>query len=407
MDTIKKAFTSLFLSSLFLVGCSQASNESKYSIDIPVKSVLSTLNNVYQNGLVYNDGNTAYFLSFDEMQGVPLCNKPNCDHKKNSCISKLVTNENTTPPIIYHDMVYYFSYTDSIVGGEDDKATDYQIESTLKKVDLHTGEIEEVCTFSDMEASSDDSLILSDNMLYFVANNGAVQSDDGTWNYFSTAGRQSICSVNLETGDFQNYGRVNEDEKVATTLFSVGNSTYGINGNVKIDGTNNGKIYMHYYYAVDIDSLLEYFEQYNIFPDSDDDSLWKRENVVFDTNTNKIIMDSADEISAATDDFVIYWNGNNYVQKQKDNVTELENISKQWKVEIYNDTVWFIGEDMKYNEIRNLKTGKNYQLKKEYKDKNIHITAIIDNNYIIQLTDENGTVTFSKLSENELLEIEK
>ena len=72
---------------------------------------------------------------------------------------------------------------------------------------------------------------------------------------FSTAGKQWICSVNLDTGDLTNYGRVNEDEKVDTTLFSVNNSSFGINGNVRIDGVYQNKIYMHYYYVNDEDCL--------------------------------------------------------------------------------------------------------------------------------------------------------
>jgi hypothetical protein len=339
------------------------------------------------------------------MSSTPLCNKPNCDHKKSDCISKLITNDSTTstPPIVYHDKVYYFSYNDKIVQGNNKSETTYEVDGTLSGIDLNTGEVNKICSLDDMEASSTDTLLLQDNLLYFIANNGSLQATDGTWQYFSTAGKQWICSVNLETGELTNYGRVNEDEKVDTTLFSVDNSSFGINGNVRIDGIYQNKIYMHYYYVSDQDSFLKYFEQYNTFPDSDEE-MWETSYVVFDIETNKISMNVSTETIIATADHCIYWNGKQYVDESNGQQNELNNIPKYKYATIYDDIVWFSDIQRKYTEIVDLNTDKVYQLKSAYQLLNLRILAKLNDDYIVETFNDDNSISFEKVPESSLLE---
>lgn len=402
---MKKMIPIVLLLTIF-TGCTNSATRTDYSIKSPQQPMLSTLNNIYCNGLVYNDGSTAYFLSFDEMQGVPLCNKPNCSHDNSNCISKLVNNETTTtPPIIYHDSVYYFSYTDKIVDSEDGKNTEYEIESALNKADLHTGEVKKICAFSDMEASSDDVLILLDNTIYFIANNGSIQSDDGTWDYYTTAGKQYLCAVDLQTETFQNFGQINDDNKVESTLFSMDGASYGINGNIRIDGFHDNKIYMHYYYVENQEELFDYFKENNIFPDSDDSS-WGRVNVIFDLNSKNFTTENTNEVITANENYFVYWNGEKYIEEQKDATKEI-NIAKQWKANIYDNMIWFIDKNLAYTEIYNLSNNEVYDIAEEYKSKDFYVSAKVGQDYIIQVSDENGAVTFQRVSEDKLLKIKE
>jgi hypothetical protein len=393
------------LSVLLFTGCSDNTTKSNYSIGEPIQSTISNYSNSYKNGALYDSNDSIYFLNFDLMSSTPLCNKPNCDHKKSDCISKLITNDSTTstPPIVYHDKVYYFSYNDKIVQGNNKSETTYEVDGTLSGIDLNTGEVNKICSLDDMEATSTDTLLLQDNLLYFIANNGSLQATDGTWQYFSTAGKQWICSVNLETGELTNYGRVNEDEKVDTTLFSVDNSSFGINGNVRIDGIYQNKIYMHYYYVSDQDSFLKYFEQYNTFPDSDEE-MWETSYVVFDIETNEISMNVSTETIIATADHCIYWNGKQYVDESNGQQNELNNISKYKYATIYNDIVWFSDIQRKYTEIVDLNTDKVYQLKSAYQLLNLRILAKLNDDYIVETFNDDNSISFEKVPESSLLE---
>jgi hypothetical protein len=393
------------LSVLLFTGCSDNTTKSNYSIGEPIQTTISNYSNSYKNGALYDSNDSIYFLNFDLMSSTPLCNKPNCDHKKSDCISKLITNDSTTstPPIVYHDKVYYFSYNDKIVQGNNKSETTYEVDGTLSGIDLNTGEVNKICSLDDMEASSTDTLLLQDNLLYFIANNGSLQATDGTWQYFSTAGKQWICSVNLETGELTNYGRVNEDEKVDTTLFSVDNSSFGINGNVRIDGIYQNKIYMHYYYVSDQDSFLKYFEQYNTFPDSDEE-MWETSYVVFDIETNKISMNVSTETIIATADHCIYWNGKQYVDESNGQQNELNNIPKYKYATIYDDIVWFSDIQRKYTEIVDLNTDKVYQLKSAYQLLNLRILAKLNDDYIVETFNDDNSISFEKVPESSLLE---
>lgn len=393
------------LSVLLLTGCSNNMSKSDYSIGEPIQSVISSYSNSYTNGTLYNSNDSVYFLNYDLMISTPLCNKPDCDHKKSDCISKIITSDSTTstPPIVYHDKVYYFSYTGKIVQGNNNDETTYKVDGKLSSIDLKTGEVNKVCLLDDMEASSTDNLILQDNLLYFVTNNGALQATDGTWQYYSTAGKQWICSVNLDTGDIMNYGRVNEDEKVDTTLFSVDNSSFGINGNVIIDGIYQDKIYMHYYYISDQDSFLKYFEQYNTFPDSDEE-MWKTSYVIFDIETSTISMNVSKETITARKNHCIYWDGKQYVDESGGQCNTLKNIPRYKHATIYDDIVWFSNLQRQYTKIIDLNTDKIYQLKSKYQSKNLRILAKINDNYVIEVFNEDGSISFEKVSESTLLE---
>lgn len=393
------------LSALLLTGCSNNATKTNYSIGEPMQAIISNASNSYKNGVLYENNDSVYFLSFDLMSSTPLCNKPNCDHKKSDCISKLITNDSTTstPPIVYHDKVYYFSYNDKIVQGNNGSETTYEVDGRLSGLDLNTGEVNTVCLLDDMEASSTDYLVLQDNLLYFIANNGALQATDGTWQYFSTAGKQWICSVNLDTGDLTNYGRVNEDEKVDTTLFSVNNSSFGINGNVRIDGVYQNKIYMHYYYVNDEDSFLKYFEQYNTFPDSDEE-MWETSYVIFDIETKKVSMNVSTETIAATKDHCIYWDGKQYVDESNEHQNKLKNVPKYKYAAIYDNAVWFSNIQRQYTKVVDLNSGKTYQLKSGYQSRNIRILAKLNGDYIVEIFNDDSSISFEKIPESTLLE---
>lgn len=346
----------------------------------------------------------ARFLEYKTFTDTALCNKPNCAHKSSDCIAQIVTNSgfSSTPPIVYKDNVYFFTSTQNIVDSKDGKSTSYDIQCKLHKINLHTGEAKVVCTFTDMEANTSPNVFLQNEILYFIANNGSLQTPSGAWNYFSTAGLQYFCSVNLETGEFTNYGQINDTEKAHSTLFTIGESAFGINGNVSLAGIYDNKIWLYYYYADSAEDLYQILNDTGEAPDNSN-PIYHRENITFDLDSKKLEASSQPDADCIGDGYYIYWNSNQkqYLAKQGDKEIPLQNFPKANILQIYNDIVWDL-QDTK--SCYNLKTGVISELSDKYKDKEIEIVGTENESFIIQFYEsDSDKTTFEIVSESDLI----
>ena len=391
-----------------LSACGTTKTEDKYAIHTPDPAFFSSYSDAYENGMVYINANdiAAYFLDYTSFVGAPLCNKPNCTHAQNDCIAKLVTNfgDTTTPPVIYQDNVYYFTESDDIVTSEDGRDTSYAIECKLHKVDISNGEQTTVCTFDGMEATRTSGVYLDNGVLYFIANNGSIQDSRGAWSYFSTAGIQYMCSVDLNSGTFTNYGQINDTEKAATTLFCKDNTAYGINGDVKTLGVYDGKIWMSYSYADSVDALYDVFVSTGDFPDSST-SVWHNEAVTFDLSTKELSVSSEPLASCIGEDTYIYWDSDQkqYIARKKDGEKAMAGFSKN------QTSLLHVIHDLVYDEYHpttcyDFAANTVKTIADPYCDKGIQILAYENQKYVIQYYDaETDTMVFKDVPKSELL----
>ncbi len=161
----------------------------------------------YANGIIYGN-ETATFLDFDTMEKVPLCAVPNCVHNNAGCLSRIVGNV----PVIYNDNIYYFSAKSDI--NETTDGRHFFIDSKLMKASLDSSETEIVSEFTDCVPVELDGYLLNGNELYFTGDNMNPQEDEyGNINNSSTGGIHYLCSINLDTGKYTNYGSIYDGDK--------------------------------------------------------------------------------------------------------------------------------------------------------------------------------------------------
>lgn len=392
---------------LSVTGCT--ANKDSYSIQTPENSIFYSAYNLYDNGFIYiNQTNAAEFIDYETLVNTPVCNKPNCRHNDDYCISKLVTSEGNLP-IVYHDSVYYFTFTDEIIESKDGRSTSYDIQSQLNKIDLHSGKRETVAEFSDMEATSSNALYLENGVLYFIALNGSLQDNTGAWYYFSTSGSQYFCSIDLNTGKFVNYGQINNPEKAKSTLFCVeGGGQFGAGGNVIVDGIYDNKIWMHYSYADSADAIYTEYKKTGNFP-GNDSPIMHRENVVFDLDTKKIEVSDKPDAACIGEGYYIYWddNKNGYISEKEGKEIILEGFSKTFYtsyLRICNNILWNLENEKCFD----LKNGTISEFSKKYNDKGVDIYCFKDNRYIINYYDEaSKKIVFENVDEADLIKRSK
>lgn len=106
----KKIFAVIITVAAVINSTACQSKEEKYHIKTKDAAYYDMSYNVYENGLLYTvpnaSGTQACFLDYETMNGVPLCNKPNCTHSDSSCVSNLCAGSFMVP-VIYHDYVYW------------------------------------------------------------------------------------------------------------------------------------------------------------------------------------------------------------------------------------------------------------------------------------------------------------
>ncbi len=209
---MKKKLISVILSAAMITttGCSDGKKEEKS----PFFSHTTSYRNIYENGMIYvsgsNSNKVVQFLDFNSLNKSVLCAVPNCTHSPSSgeCLSKLVGEH----PVLIGDSIYFFRVNGSHDIGEIIETPDgpeFFIESKLMKVSLDTSVAETVCEFNDSIPRYLDDIIVIDNLMYFAAFDPDPDIDDtSVAGWANGGGYDFLCSINLDTGEYTNYGSI-------------------------------------------------------------------------------------------------------------------------------------------------------------------------------------------------------
>ncbi len=385
--------------SLLFVGCGQSS-ESEYTIQTPNQGCFTEYHNTYENGLVYLN-QQANFLDYATMQGVPLCNKPNCLHNDATCSANRCVDSDTTP-IIYKDYVYYFSSDiETVASSESEKDTELLVHSDCKRTSLHTGEEETFATFENLDAAGNDMFVLIDDTLYFIMGYGAYQNDSGTWMYMSGSGDQYFCSLNLDDGTFVNYGLVNDSPYAKNNVIFSGNNINAISDSVYISGIFQGKIYMYYQYVTDQQDLIDIMDAGGDY----DDAPWIFENKCFDPETGEISISDLPATDTMSDDTYVYWDedASQYAMVNETGETfQIDGMEESYHLDMVNHIIWDTTTNMMCCDIESRTTKPLSSALDE-----LNMVTILDHTsdgmYIVQYYDSYGNIYFEQFSEEDLL----
>ena len=375
---MQKIILVMLLGIIFLTGCNKESSSTESNISTNNKEpyYIDVACNTYENGLIYHANDTLRYLNFDTMESTVFCSKPNCSHNTSECIAKIV--EKT--PFIYNNYMYYFDVKDGV--NETPEGAKYFIDSKLKKVSLETSEIEVVSEFTDCEPDCHgEEFVIDGNMLYFCGNDMNVTKDEfGNFSFAGNAGGVfSVCSINLDTGKYTNYGSIYNGEEYPGMNQSAG---------AHLTGIYNSKIYIQYSFMKEYDtsSDISAREKFTVL------------NFEFDLKTHEIKQSELPDSSHMGDDFYVY---SNYPE----NSTTILDKDKEYIVEGADAGIigkYFNGKLFILNKWYNVADGSCHSLGEEYSD--FRIVTTYDKYYIFA---KGGNSKFIKLTEEELLALDK
>ncbi len=251
-------FCSIFC--LIFCGCAKEENKTDNT------KFIASGTNYYKNGCIYGN-ETAMFLDFDTMEKAPLCAKPNCTHNSSDCIAKIVGDT----PVFYNDYIYYFESNGGAVRETTD-GREFYIDSKLYKASLETSETEVVCEFHDgAPIAKWAGYVLHGNELYFTTDDcNPVKGEYGGYSWGNSGGYHFLCSINLDTGEYTNYGSIYDGDK------QYDGAAYSSGAN--ITGIYKDKMYIRYSFIKDNDALQS--------GNADIDSLYEHINFEFDFESN-------------------------------------------------------------------------------------------------------------------------
>lgn len=269
---MKKKILAIMITTLMLTGCGNnnvnnsnelsSNNKSNHSSDL---IFIKSGSNEYKNGCVYGE-NPAKYLDFGTLESSPLCAVPNCTHKDSNCLAKYVGNT----PIFYNNYIYFFETN----GGDCRETPDgieFFINSRLKKASLNSSEIETVCEFHDSApVMSPMGIVLNNNEIFFVTDDlNPKKGEYGGYDWGNSGGNHCICSINLDTGEYTNFGSIYDGDK------EYEGAEYS--SCADITGLYDNKIFIRYSFIKDNDALQS--------DNADYDSLWTHMNFEFDSET--------------------------------------------------------------------------------------------------------------------------
>jgi hypothetical protein len=358
--------------------------------------------NVYENGLLYTSAKTsgtqAYFLDYETMNGVPLCNKPNCTHTDSSCVSNLCAGAFLVP-VIYQDSVYWFTSDYKIVDSDDGKSQEAKIKTKCMKAKLDSGTVEIFAEIDGVFMNSAIDLIIDNEKLYIIGSREVYQDPvDGTWGGFSRSGEQYLYSIDQESAEVQNYGQIN-DSPYAKYNWSYGASIFS---EVKMGGIYNNRLYMSYRYVEDSQIITDYLDTdwvNNGNPRKD--IPWIIENKCIDLETGEITISDLPYAWCIGENFYVYEdNGTFYILDKNGEKTAAKNMydNETYDFTVVNGKLWkgSIGQGF------DIKTGKELDLADKYCNSDAMIMDFINDKYIVKYY-ENGELKFDMVSESNLI----
>lgn len=392
----RKTLVGITLTALVLTGCT--AQEESYYVRNKDDAYYDMGYNVYENGLVYTQsgasGKQAYFLDYETMNSVPLCNKPNCTHGSASCISKLAFSSSPLS-VIHQDYVYWFSTDWEIVDSEDGKSQEPEILTKCMRAQISTGEAE---TFAEIEGvfmNSAINMAIVDDVLYIIGSYEMQQDEDGTWGGAGRSGAQYLYTIDLQTAEVQNHGRVN-DSPYAENSWMYGSSVFP---EVQIDGIYNGKLYVHYQYVDDPQIMIDFINSSE--PEIPDDFPWLYENKCFDLETGEMTVSDLPYAWWIYDNTYVYLeDGTFYVMDESGASVPAPNIKEDdfYNITLVNGKLWKCTSGGGFDP----KTGEEITLADKYTDFGAWVMDYVNDRYVVQYFDEDYNIQFDFVTEEEL-----
>ena len=288
VDAMRKYISINLLIAFLLTGCSDNGEKISPNDNLCNNSVyydniryIRPYADYYENGVIYGN-DAAMFLDFDTMEKSKLCAVPNCTHDSGSCLAYTVGNA----PVLYNDNIYYFMSNPHVE--EDSNGRKLIHDTKLMKASLDSSETEVFCRFSDSTPSAtvNYGYQLVDNMLYFVGNDLNPTIDEyGVLSYSNSGGYHYLCSINLDTGEYKNYGSIYDGDK----QYDFADNSSQAN----IGGWYNGKLYVVYGFIKEK-------------PPEDATDVYTFLNFEFDTETQTLTESSLPRASYMDNDTYVY-----------------------------------------------------------------------------------------------------
>ena len=267
---MKKKILSLTLAAAMLTGCGGAEQNN----DNKVTTFDYGHGGTYEDGLIYNFGidQPTSFLDYATMEKTPLCAMPNCTHLTSGCLAQQIGMN----PVFYGDYIYYFT---TGYGFEDvPEGHQFFMSSKLYKAKLDTSEVEKVVEFTD--CIPDDwncAFVLIGSKLWFMGNDKNDEPTEESLSYHyipssDTPGAHFMCSIDLDTGEYVNYGQVCEEFRDS--------EYWGQSNNAVLKGIYNGKLQIGLEYTINDHAGFDYMTV-------DPDDIWVEANYEFDPETGE------------------------------------------------------------------------------------------------------------------------
>lgn len=377
-----KKINIVLFSSIILLLCSCNNKSQKHINNYNYKTLLvKSSSDNYIDGRIYGGiepGNEipSMYIDYHTLESIPLCSNPNCQHNNSDCVARIVG----TCPIMLNKNIYYFEYNDDVIELKNSERK-YHINSVFCKVSLDSSEVKKIVEFNDCVPNDSCGYLLYNNKIYFIGDNMNPQFDDyGSVTTSNIGGIHYLCSIDLNSGEYKNYGSIYDGDKE----YEAANYSSA----AEIMGLYNSKIIINYEFK-------------KSFEDSSSPSPWTEVIFEFDPETNVL---SASNIpvkpSFVNENTVIYYDmKNKKTVIIKDNEKSEFNIFTGSTASILNnklftndkdslETIWYDLSDMSVHYVKN----------------HIGFKAVsyYDNCYILTLGNE--TI---KLTEEELLELDK
>ncbi len=201
----------------------------------------SNTGSVYNGGFIYKFGidSPTYFLDLNTQEKSALCAVPNCTHRISSCLAQQAGDK----PVFYKDCVYYF--VSSFGYEEVPEGHRFYMKSTLYKAKLDSSEAEKVIEITDCVPTEGGGIVLDGNTIWFIGDDKSPIPEnvyDDTWiSESATPGSHFVCSINLDTEEYKNFGSITDEDKQYPCRSQCNNAN--------IRGIYKDKLVIDYQYA--------------------------------------------------------------------------------------------------------------------------------------------------------------
>lgn len=374
---MKKVLVFISAALMLCSGCSKTENSSEKHKEND-HLYISNVYNIYENGFILNLDPKMY-IDFETMEKTVFCTKPNCTHKTKDCIEKAVGET----PILYGDYIYFFDSNNGDVRETPD-GNEFYMDSMLKCVSMTTSEMEEIVYFDDcIPEYGYEGRFIIDNTLYFSGYDPEPVPDEyGNFFYGSAGGTHFLCSIDLDTGKYTNYGSIYDGDK---QYEGAANSS-----TAKILGYYDSRLFIQYSFMKEKDGIEK------IESGIDARDVFTVLNFEFDTATKTLKESELPPPSYMDDDTYVYSNypENSSVVIDKGKTYNIDGVD----VDLIGRS--FNGKLFMYDCWYDITDGSKHSLG-EYE--NWEILTVYDDCYIM-ISDNRSK--FVKLTEDELLALD-